>query len=41
MSDAELIEQTLQGDDDAFNELVKRYWNFVFAQTYHRIRVGR
>ena len=38
MSDSELIEQTLQGNREAFSELVRRYRSFVFAQAYHQIR---
>jgi len=34
LSDIELIEQTLAGDQSAFTELVKRHQRFVFTSGY-------
>jgi RNA polymerase sigma-70 factor (ECF subfamily) len=38
LSDAELIERTTRGDDDAFGEIVRRYQGFVYRQAWGYLR---
>jgi len=38
LSDAELVVQTQQGDDPAFDEIVRRYQNFIYRQAWGYLR---
>jgi RNA polymerase sigma-70 factor (ECF subfamily) len=38
LCDSELVERTKEGDDDAFDEIVRRYQNFIYRQAWGYLR---